>query len=55
MKNPIASALLASAMAACFAVTVRSAAHQLTVTVTDSSLVGALEREAQASRIAAAI
>lgn len=36
-------------------VAVRSAAHQLTVTVTDSPLAGALEREAQASRIAAAI
>jgi hypothetical protein len=92
MKIPVASALLASVMAACFilpawsaevatdkaqvkqqagqlpalakaaakaaglkAVTVRSAAHQLTVTVTDSPLAGALEREAQASRIAAAI
>ncbi|MEI8327117.1 MAG: hypothetical protein WCH44_17500, partial [Betaproteobacteria bacterium] len=37
------------------AVAVSSAAHPLTVTVTDSPLAGALEREAQASKIAAAI
>lgn len=92
MKSPIASAFLASVMAACFilpawsadvttdkaqvkqqagqlpalakaaaqaagvkAVTVRSAAHQLTVTVTDSPLAAQIDRQDQASKIAAAI
>ena len=36
-------------------VTVRSAAHQLTVTVTDSPLAAQIDRQDQASKIAAAI